>query len=205
LQNRKDSKHQSLINPLITIASGNAKKVAEIEAMLGPLPVEIRRQPNDLNVEETGNTYLDNALLKGIAAAKRTNSWTISDDSGLEVDALKGAPGIYSARFAPSKQEKLTKLLEAIGRTPYRSARFHSVMVLCSPKGIPVANAEGICWGEILESPAYQGGEFESLFWVKESQCTYGELSEAQLSKIGSRGKAARIIAPTLLTCLEIN
>lgn len=196
---------EPLSRPLITIASHNPKKVAEIETMLGPLEVDIEKQPKNLNVEETGETYLENALLKGIAAAKLTNTWTIADDSGLEVDALNGQPGIYSARFASNKEEKLKKLLNLMEETPYRSARFHSVMVLCDPEGIPITNAEGICWGEILKSPAYPNGEFESLFWIKETKCTYGELSEEQLLKIGSRGKAARSIANTLLRSLKID
>ena len=173
--------------------------------MLGPLPIEIRHQPKDLNVDETGKTYLENALLKGIAAAKRTKSWTISDDSGLEIDALNGDPGIYSARFAKDNQEKIKKILTAMEEIPYRSARLHSVMVLCNPEGSPITNAEGICWGEILKRPAYTGGEFESIFWVKETQGSYGELSEQQLLRVGSRGKAARAIAPSLLNALGIN
>ncbi len=173
--------------------------------MLGPLPVAIELQPKELNVEETGKTYLENALLKGAAAAKITHNWTIADDSGLEVDALNGEPGIYSARFAKSNKEKIKKLLNLMGDTPYRSARFHSVMVLCDPNGSQVSHAEGICWGEILKSPTYLGGEFESIFWVKETQCSYGELSDVQLAKIGSRGKAARAIAPDLLSSLKIN
>ncbi len=188
-----------MTKPLLTIASGNPQKVAEIEAMLGPLPLRVQRQPKNLDVQETGSTYLENALLKGQTVASITRSWTIADDSGLEVDALQGEPGIYSARFAQSNEEKIKKILSALGDTPYRSARFHSVMVLCDPNGNPIKNAEGICWGELLKAPAYVGGEFESLFWVKEAQCTYGELTQEQLVKLGSRGKAAREIAPYLL------
>ncbi len=193
-----------MTRPLITIASGNPRKVSEIEAMLGPLPIEVQRQPSDLNVEETGSTYLENALLKAEAAAMITNSWTIADDSGLEVDLLNGGPGIYSARFAESNEQKLKKLLSEMGESPYRSARFRSVMVLCSPEGHHVKDSEGICWGEILKEPAYPNGEFESLFWVREANCTYGELSQQQLSKIGSRGKAARALAPFLRKELNI-
>ncbi len=190
--------------PLITIASGNLKKVAEIEHMLGPLPIEVQRQPNDLNVEETGATYLENALLKAQAAAERTKSWTIADDSGLEVDALDGKPGIYSARFAPTNKEKIHKLLTTLAENPYRSARFCSVMVLCDPAGNFIKEAEGICWGELLKEPAYAGGEFDSLFWIRETKCTYGELNQEQLSRFGSRGKAARSLAPCLRERLGI-
>jgi len=167
--------------------------------MLGPLPISIQRQPEDLSVEETGKTYLDNALLKAKAASERTKSWSIADDSGLEVDALNGAPGIYSARFANTNQEKIEKILKELGDTPYRSARFCSVMVLCDPSGKHISHSEGICWGEILKKPAYPDGEFESILWIRETKCTYGELNKEQLMKLGSRGKAARALAPFLL------
>ncbi len=166
--------------------------------MLGPLPIEIQLQPSGLEVEETGSTYLENAVLKARAAAELTNTWAIADDSGLEVDALNGAPGLYSARFAESNEKKITKLLKSLIEIPYRSARFHSVMVLCDGKGNLIKDSEGICWGEILKAPAYSGGEFESIFWVREAQCSYGELSQEQLSRLGSRGKAARGISPYL-------
>ncbi len=166
--------------------------------MLGPLPIEVQLKPNDLEIEETGSTYLENALLKAQAVSKVTNTWTIADDSGLEVDALGGKPGIFSARLANTNEEKIKKILLALANTPYRSARFHSVMVLCNPEGNPIKDAEGVCWGELLKAPAYDGGEFESIFWVREANCTYGELSQEQLIKLGSRGKAARNIAPFL-------
>ena len=121
--------------PIITIASGNPRKVSEIQAMLGPLPVEVQKQPSSLNVDETGLTYLENASLKAKAASKITNTWTIADDSGLEVDFLKGGPGIHSARFAENNEKKLEKLLEMLSEIPYRSARFKSVMVLFNPEG----------------------------------------------------------------------
>ena len=190
--------------PLITIASGNPKKVAEIEAMLGPLPIEVKKQPSSLDVEETGKTYLENAILKAKAAAALTNSWTIADDSGLEIDSLGNAPGIFSARLANTNEKKIEKILTALGDSPYRSAKVCSVMVLCSNNGEIIQNTIGICWGEILKEPAYPNGEFESLFWVRETNCTYGELNNAQLSKHGSRGKAARELAPYLLKAIGI-
>ncbi len=173
--------------------------------MLGPLPVEVQQQPKDLNIEETGSTYLENALLKAKGAAKITKTLTIADDSGLEVDALDGSPGIYSARFARTNEEKLKKILKSIENFPYRSARFRSVMVLCDWEGNHITDSEGICWGELLEKPAYPNGEFESIFWVREAKCTYGELNQEQLSKLGSRGKAARALAPFLRKELRID
>ncbi len=184
--------------PTLTIASGNQKKVSEISEMLDVLSLKVEKQPDDLNVEETGATYFDNALLKAKAASLTTKTWTLADDSGLEVDFLDGRPGIYSARYAKTNVEKLKKLINELSDTPYRSAKFISCMVLCDPEGNLVKDSTGICWGEILREPKYPNGEFESVFWVKEANCVYGALNQSQLSKLGSRGKAARNIAPFL-------
>ena len=196
---------RSLSVVTLTIASGNPRKVAEIEAMLGPLPLNVVRQPPDLEVEETGTSYLENALLKASVAAQLTGTWTLADDSGLEVDALHGAPGLYTARLAPTDDEKVSKLLRSMANQPYRSALFRSAMVLCSPDGTSIESSEGICWGELLKSPAYPGGGLESLFWLRETRCSYGEMTTAQLSRLGSRGKAARAMAPRLRQRLGIH
>jgi len=193
------------VSTVLTIASGNKKKVSEISEMLDVLNLEVRKQPSHLNVKETGATYLENALLKAKAAALETKTWTLADDSGLEVDFLEGRPGIYSARYAKSDSEKIDKLVFELGDTPYRSAKFISCMVLCNPEGKFIKEAIGICWGEILKSPKYKNGEFESIFWVKETNCVYGELSQSQLSKIGSRGKAARALSPYLKKEMKLN
>ena len=184
--------------PILTIASGNPRKVSEISEMLDVLSLTVKKQPDSITVEETGSTYFENALLKAKAVSLATKTWTLADDSGLEVDYLDGRPGIYSARYANNNVEKLNKLIEELIEIPYRSAKFISCMVLCDPKGNLVKDSTGICWGEILKKPKYPHGEFESIFWVKEANCVYGELSQSQLSKLGSRGKAAKIIAPFL-------
>ena len=188
----------------LIIATGNPVKVAEIEAMLGPLPIYVQRQPADLDVEETGSSYRENAELKASAASQRTGSWALADDSGLEVDFLQGAPGLYSARYAAGNDAKVQLILDEVGDSPYRSACFRSTMVLCDPTGTCRATSEGICWGELLSSPAYPDGGFESLLWVREARCTYGELNAAQLSRLGSRGKAARALAPQLRELLNL-
>ena len=182
----------------LIIASGNQQKVSEISEMLNVLNLNVRKQPDSLNVEETGKTYIENALLKARAASIKTSSWALADDSGLEVDFLEDKPGIFSARYAKNNSEKIKKLLNELGDTPYRSARFISCMVLCNPEGEFVKESTGICWGEILKKPKYPNGEFESIFWVKEANRVYGELNDSQLSKLGSRGKAARELAPFL-------
>ena len=192
-------------HPVLTIASGNKTKVSEISAMLDVLSLRVQKQPEYLNVEETGDTYFENALLKAKAAAIETKTWSLADDSGLEVDVLDGRPGIYSARYAENNAEKIKKLFNELSDSPYRSARFISCMVLCDPSGNLVKDTTGICWGEILKTPKYPNGEFESVFWVKEANCVYGELSQSQLSKLGSRGKAARIMSPYLKKEIGLN
>ena len=195
----------SLNKSVLVIASGNPKKVSEISEMLNVLNLIVQKQPDTLNVEETGKSYLENAFLKAKAAATETNSWALADDSGLEVDYLDGRPGIYSARYAKSKIEKLNKLMKEMGNTPYRSAKFISCMVLCDPNGKLVKETTGISWGEILKEPKYPNGEFESIFWIREANCVYGELSQSQLKKLGSRGKAARELSPFLKEALRLN
>ena len=192
-------------NSVLVIASGNPKKVSEISEMLNVLNLIVQKQPDTLNVEETGKSYLENAFLKAKAAATETNSWALADDSGLEVDYLDGRPGIYSARYAKNKIEKLNKLIKEMGDTPYRSAKFISCMVLCDPNGKLVKETTGISWGEILKEPKYPNGEFESIFWIREANCVYGELSQSQLKKLGSRGKAARELSPYLKEALRLD
>ena len=192
-------------NSVLVIASGNPKKVSEISEMLNVLNLIVQKQPDTLNVEETGKSYLENAFLKAKAAATETKCWALADDSGLEVDYLDGRPGIYSARYAKNKIEKLNKLIKEMGDTPYRSAKFISCMVLCDPNGKLVKETTGISWGEILKEPKYPNGEFESIFWIREANCVYGELSQSQLKKLGSRGKAARELSPYLKEALRLD
>ena len=96
--------------PLV-IASGNAGKVREFAALLLDLPLEVRPQPEGLDVEETGATFAENARLKAEAVARATGCWALADDSGLAVEALGGAPGVLSARYAPSDPKRIARLL----------------------------------------------------------------------------------------------
>ena len=150
--------------PVLTIASGNQRKVSEISEMLDVLSLKVEKQPEYLNVEETGKTYFENALLKAKAASLETKTWALADDSGLEVDVLDGRPGIYSARYAKNNDEKIKKLINELSDSPYRSARFISCMVLCDPSGNLVKDTTGICWGEFLRTPNIQTGNSNLFF-----------------------------------------
>jgi XTP/dITP diphosphohydrolase len=189
---------------VLVIASGNPHKVAEIEAMLDLPRLEVRRQPDGLEIEETGDSYLANACLKATTVAQLTGQWALADDSGLEVDALDGRPGLYSARYAPTDHERIHRLLQELGDSLYRGGSFVSAMALADPQGQIVAEAEGVCRGRILRQPEGGGTGYDPIFHVREAGSTYGAMAYHLKSKLGSRGKAAREIAPALRRALSI-
>jgi len=189
----------------LVIASGNPHKVAEIAAMLEMVELEVVPQPAGLEIEETGSTYAANARLKAETVARITGCWALADDSGLEVDALGDRPGLYSARYAPSDPEKIHRLLHELGVSPYRGGRFVSAMALADPDGITRLEGCGICHGTILREPHGNGGGYDPIFWVREAGCSYAQMSAHLKSKLGSRGKAARELAPALRQLLGLD
>jgi len=188
----------------LVIASGNAHKVAEIGAMLADVELEVLSQPRDLEIEETGDTYAANARLKAETVAALTGEWALADDSGLEVDALDGAPGLFSARYAPSDPEKIHRLLHELGDSLYRGGRFVTAMALANPQGLTVLESCGVCHGTILRQPDGQGAGYDPVFHVREAGCSYARMGEHLRLRLGSRGKAARQLAPGLRELLRI-
>ncbi|MCX5926565.1 MAG: non-canonical purine NTP pyrophosphatase [Cyanobium sp. LacPavin_0920_WC12_MAG_63_22] len=191
--------------PILVVASGNPHKVAEIGAMLELVELDVLPQPPGLDIEETGATYLANARLKAEAVARITGHWALADDSGIEVDALDGAPGVFSARYAPTDHERIHRLLKELGDSLYRGASFRSAMALADPSGTTRAEAEGICRGQILRAPQGHGPGYDSLFYVREAGCSYALMGPHLKAKLGSRGKAARALAPKLLRLLDLS
>jgi non-canonical purine NTP pyrophosphatase (RdgB/HAM1 family) len=189
---------------VLVIASGNPQKVAEISRMLAPVDLVVRQQPDGLEIEETGITYAENARLKAETVAALTGQWALADDSGVEVDALGGRPGIHSARYASSDEARIGRLLQELGDSPYRSARFVSAMALADPGGSTVLEAEGECRGMILAAPSGPGAGYDPIFHVREAGTTYAAMGEHQKMRLGSRGKAARRIAPGLKRALGL-
>jgi XTP/dITP diphosphohydrolase len=188
----------------LVIASGNPHKVEEIRQMLAMVELDVVAQPRGLEIEETGHTYAENARLKAETVARHCGEWALADDSGLEVDALEGRPGLYSARYAPSDREKIHRLLQELGDGLYRGARFVSAMALADPQGITRLEGCGLCYGQILHEPDGQGAGYDSVFYVREAGCTYARMSAHIKSKLGSRGKAARAMAPELRPLLGL-
>ena len=182
----------------LVIASGNRHKVAEIASMLAVAEIEVLPQPPGLEIEETGTTYAQNARLKASTVASLCGEWALADDSGLEVDALGGRPGLFSARYAPTDPERIHRLLRELDDSLYRGARFVSAMALADPSGAIRLEGCGLCHGTILHEPEGSGAGYDAIFWVREAGCSYARMSAHLRARLGSRGKAARELAPGL-------
>lgn len=190
--------------PVLVIASGNPHKVAEIGAMLALTELTVQQQPQGLEIEETGLTYAENARLKAETVARLTGQWALADDSGIEVDALGGAPGLYSARYAPSDPERVHRLLQELGDSLYRGGRFVTAMALADPSGRTVLESDGVCHGRILREPDGSGAGYDPIFFVREAGCSYARMGRHLRDRLGSRGKAARALAPGLRQLLGL-
>ena len=166
--------------------------------MLAVTELTVQQQPQGLEIEETGSTYAENARLKAETVARLTGQWALADDSGIEVDALGGAPGLYSARYAPSDPERVHRLLQELGDSLYRGGRFVTAMALADPTGRTVLESEGVCHGRILREPDGSGAGYDPIFFVREAGCSYARMGSHLRNRLGSRGKAARALAPGL-------
>jgi len=209
----------------MVFATFNAGKVREVSAVLAPLPVEVVG-PREVGVdelpEETGETFLDNAVLKAADVFTRTGMPSFADDSGLEVPALRGAPGVHSARYAgPGHDDaaNIAKLLAAVKGVEDRRARFVCTVAcvfgsgqipswtrairegtvmqvlghpLCGP-GVAIVAAAGEVWGEIIDAPRGSNGfGYDPVFWRADLGRTFAELSGDEKNALSHRGAAFR-------------
>lgn len=188
---------------LLVLASGNAGKLREFHALLAPLGVDVRPQAEFgvADVEETGLTFVENALLKAREASRLSGLPALADDSGLAVDALQGAPGIYSARYAgepKSDARNNARLLEALADVPpgQRQARYWCVLVLLRHAADPVPLIVQRSWqGEILQAPRGAGGfGYDPLFWLAEHNASAAELTAERKNRLSHRGRALQAL-----------
>lgn len=198
----------------VVLASGNEGKLRELRQLLGKLPLELVAQ-NSLNIsdaEETGLTFIENALIKARHACAASGYPALADDSGLAVDALHGAPGIYSARYAESERDadrqtrddaNNRKLLDALASVPdvKRTAHFHCVLVFMRHAGDPTPLVCHGQWsGTILHAPTGDGGfGYDPLFFVPEMNCSSAQLLPAQKNRISHRAKALSLLLQQLV------
>jgi XTP/dITP diphosphohydrolase len=196
----------------LLIATNNPGKAEEYRELLSGLPLEITfpaQEGLDLDVKETGETFEENAHIKALAFARATGLLTLADDSGLEVDALGGAPGVHSARYAgpgASDTDRYQRLLAALAAVPpqERSARFRCVVALALPAGI-IHSVDGTCEGQIGFAPRGEYGfGYDPIFVVEGyGGQTLAELHPDEKNRISHRARAVEAARPMLTRLLE--
>ena len=192
----------------ICAATGNAGKLRELRRILEAQGHEVVSQKElgiTIEPEETGTTFAENALIKAETICKASGLPTIADDSGLCVDALNGAPGIYSARYGgvDSDQARYRLLLENLRGAGARTAHFHTAIVCCFPNGDRL-DAAGDCFGTIAYAPQGDNGfGYDPVFFVPPLKKTFAQLTAEEKNAISHRGSALRAFAAELKTYLE--
>jgi len=191
------------------LATNNPKKLTEMAAILGSLGVEVV-SPKELGihieVEETGTTFAENAMLKAKAICEAANLPAIADDSGLCVDALNGGPGVYSARYGGEELDdrgRYLLLLNSMRGQTTRAAHFACAIACAFPNG-KTLTAEGRCDGTIAFAPMGEGGfGYDPVFFVPEFRKTFGQLSAEEKRSVSHRGRALAAFAEKLGTYLK--
>jgi XTP/dITP diphosphohydrolase len=190
----------------LLVATRNQGKLREYQELLAGLPVELTYLDGEgivEEVEETGNTFAENAVLKAQRYALISGLLTLADDSGLEVDALGGEPGVHSARYAgagATDEDRYRLLLEKMRDVPpdERSARFRCVIAVAEPKG-GTYTAEGVCEGEIGFGPQGDFGfGYDPVFWLRGRGRTMAQLPPEEKNRISHRARAAQAMRPVL-------
>lgn len=190
---------------LLVVGTSNHGKLKEIQAYLEALNLRLELKPENLEIEEIGETFIANARLKAIEIAKATKKWAIADDSGLVVDALGGRPGIYSARYAPTVAEQIERVLTELGDNSNRQAQFVCCIAIARPDGTIALEVEGICRGEILYTPrGNYGFGYDPIFYIPAEKKTFAEMSPEMKRLVSHRGQAFQILLPQMNKILGI-
>ncbi len=193
--------------PILIVGTRNPKKRAELLEILGDLPIELRdlsSYPDAPEVEEDGTTFEENVRKKAIVLAKALGEWVLGEDSGLVVPALKGRPGVYSARYAGKQgddEANNVRLLAELAPLPddARAAYYVCTAALADPQGDVKAVVEGRCHGVIIKERRGTGGfGYDPLFLIPEYHRTFGELSATVKHALSHRGKAMAHLRPML-------
>ena len=195
----------------LVLASKNKKKLVEMNDILSHLGIQVCSEAEagvDVEVEETGTTFEENSLLKAKAVMEASGLPAIADDSGLCVDALNGAPGVYSARYGGEGLDDVGRyrlLLENMRGQMPRTARFVSVITCCFPNG-DVLTARGECPGTIAFAPMGEGGfGYDPVFFLPPLKKTFAQLSPEEKNAVSHRGKALELFRARLEEYLKEN
>jgi XTP/dITP diphosphohydrolase len=184
---------------LLVVATSNPGKLREMQLFLIDSGWELTLKPDDLDVEETGKTFSDNACLKASVVAKVTGQWAIADDSGLAVDALNGAPGVYSARYGKTDTDRIQRVLRELQDTSNRQAQFVCAIAVARPDGEIALQTQGICRGEILLAPhGNRGFGYDPIFYVPNYQMTFAQMPPELKQQVSHRAQAFKALLPHL-------
>ena len=192
---------------LLVLGTTNRKKGLELAKLLGQAGLRLQTLadfPDPLSVKEDGDTLSANAALKATGQARHLDRWVLGEDSGLMVDALGGAPGVFSARYSgpnATAESNNRRLLEELAEAPpeKRTARFVCHMTLSDRWGVIRAESEGLCRGRILLQPAGDHGfGYDPLFEIVEYHRSFGQLGPAVKACLSHRARAARLLIPAL-------
>ena len=185
-------------NVPLVIASGNKGKIGEFKKLLDDFPIDLLTQPVGFEIEETGSTFMENARIKAIAVSQATGNLSLADDSGLSVEALGGAPGIYSSRYASSDKQRIEKLLAELKPFSNRKAKFECALCIASGEKVLI-EVSGFCEGLITFFPKGQNGfGYDPIFEVSGLGETYAEMDHEKKKHIGHRGNAFKLLMPEL-------
>ena len=185
-------------NVPLVIASGNKGKIGEFKKLLDDFPIDLLTQPVGFEIEETGSTFMENARIKAIAVSQATGNLSLADDSGLSVEALGGAPGIYSSRYASSDKQRIEKLLAELKPFSNRKAKFECALCIASGEKVLI-EVSGFCEGLITFFPKGENGfGYDPIFEVSGLGETYAEMDHEKKKHIGHRGNAFKLLIPKL-------
>ncbi len=185
-------------NVPLVIASGNKGKIDEFKKLLDDFPFDLLTLPVGFEIEETGNTFMENARIKAIAVSQLTGNLSLADDSGLSVEALGGAPGIYSSRYASSDKQRIEKLLAELKPFLNRKAKFECALCIASGEKVLI-EVSGFCEGLITFFPKGENGfGYDPIFEVSGLGKTYAEMDHEKKKHIGHRGNAFKLLIPEL-------
>lgn len=186
----------------VVLATKNPGKLKELQELASETPeIEFALAPPSFDADETGKTFLENAIIKAQEAARLTGCYALADDSGITVEYLDGAPGIHSARYCEgSDTDRRRKLMREVGNAEDRRAAFICAMALSSPQGEILHSSLGRWFGEIgFDERGQNGFGYDPIFWLPEMQKTAAELSSEMKNRISHRAQAWRQMASFLV------
>ena len=182
------------------LASKNKGKIEEYKKLLAGVNCKLLLQPESLEVEENGMTFKDNAIKKASEISRKTNNFSIADDSGICIEALDGRPGIYSSRYAENDQKRIERVLKELNGVQNRTAFFIANICVCSPNGEVIIESEAKCHGNIILNPRGKSGfGYDPIFEESSTKLTFAEMNNDIKDSCSHRGKALKKIIANLL------